>query len=58
MAVRPGRHPTASTAARAAGPHRGSTDMTDTMKALLLGRGPDWVLDGVPVPESGPGEVL
>ncbi len=32
--------------------------MTDTMKALLLGRGPDWVLDGVPVPESGPGEVL
>ncbi|MFD3793171.1 zinc-binding alcohol dehydrogenase family protein [Streptomyces californicus] len=32
--------------------------MTDTMKALLLGRGPDWVLDDVPVPEPGPGEVL
>ncbi|MGQ4718047.1 quinone oxidoreductase family protein [Streptomyces anulatus] len=32
--------------------------MTDTMKALLLGRGPEWVLDDVPVPEPGPGEVL
>ncbi|WP_069628757.1 quinone oxidoreductase family protein [Streptomyces niveus] len=32
--------------------------MTDTMKALLLGRGPEWVLDDVPVPEPGRGEVL
>ncbi|MFJ6701079.1 alcohol dehydrogenase catalytic domain-containing protein [Streptomyces sp. NPDC091272] len=32
--------------------------MTDTMKALLLGRGPQWALDDVPVPEPGRGEVL
>ncbi|MEU9639531.1 zinc-binding alcohol dehydrogenase family protein [Streptomyces tendae] len=32
--------------------------MTDTMKALLLGRGPEWVLDDVPIPTPGPGEVL
>ncbi|MFG2817085.1 zinc-binding alcohol dehydrogenase family protein [Streptomyces sp. NPDC048410] len=32
--------------------------MTDTMKALLIGRGPEWVLDDVPVPTPGPGEVL
>ncbi|WP_098010709.1 zinc-binding dehydrogenase [Streptomyces sp. sk226] len=32
--------------------------MTYTMKALLLGRGPEWVLDDVPVPGPGPGEVL
>ncbi|MEU5655089.1 zinc-binding dehydrogenase [Streptomyces sp. NPDC047737] len=32
--------------------------MTDTMKALLLGRGPEWVLADVPVPEPGRGEVL
>ncbi|QHN25546.1 zinc-binding dehydrogenase [Gordonia pseudamarae] len=32
--------------------------MTDTMRALIAGRGPDWVLDEVPVPEPGPGQVL
>lgn len=32
--------------------------MTDTMKALLLGRGPQWVLDDVPVPVPGRGKVL
>lgn len=32
--------------------------MTGTMKALLLGRGPEWVLDDVPVPRPGPGDVL
>lgn len=32
--------------------------MTDAMKALLLGRGPEWVLDDVPVPKPGPGEWL
>lgn len=32
--------------------------MTDTMRALLLGRGPEWVLDEVPIPTPGPGQVL
>lgn len=32
--------------------------MTDTMRALLLGRGPEWILDEVPVPTPGPGQVL
>ncbi|MFG2594937.1 zinc-binding alcohol dehydrogenase family protein [Streptomyces sp. NPDC048462] len=32
--------------------------MTSTMKALLLGRGPQWVLDDMPVPRPGPGQVL
>ncbi|MEZ0494422.1 zinc-binding alcohol dehydrogenase family protein [Kineococcus sp. TBRC 1896] len=32
--------------------------MTDTMRALIAGRGPDWVLDDVPVPRPGPGQVL
>ncbi|MDO4918799.1 zinc-binding dehydrogenase [Kocuria sp.] len=32
--------------------------MTDTMRALLAGRGPLWVLEDVPVPTPGPGEVL
>ncbi|WP_239072251.1 alcohol dehydrogenase catalytic domain-containing protein [Streptomyces bauhiniae] len=32
--------------------------MAHTMKALLLGRGPEWILDDVPVPTPGPGEVL
>lgn len=30
----------------------------DTMKALLLGRGPEWVLDDVPAPRPGRGEIL
>ncbi|MFT3662185.1 MAG: zinc-binding dehydrogenase [Gordonia sp. (in: high G+C Gram-positive bacteria)] len=29
-----------------------------TMRALVLGRGPDWALVERPVPEPGPGEVL
>lgn len=32
--------------------------MTDTMRALIAGRGPEWVLDQVPIPEPGPGQVL
>lgn len=32
--------------------------MTDTMRALVGGRGPEWVLDDRPVPEPGPGQVL
>jgi NADPH2:quinone reductase len=32
--------------------------MTHTMRALIAGRGPEWVLDEVPIPEPGPGEVL
>ncbi|WP_040159602.1 quinone oxidoreductase family protein [Nigerium massiliense] len=32
--------------------------MTDTMRALIAGRGPDWVLAQVPIPEPGPGQVL
>lgn len=32
--------------------------MTDTMRALLLGRGPEWILDEVPTPIPGPGQVL
>lgn len=32
--------------------------MVDMMRALVSGRGPDWVLDEVPVPRPGPGEVL
>jgi NADPH:quinone reductase-like Zn-dependent oxidoreductase len=28
------------------------------MRALIGGRGPDWVLDDVPVPQAGPGQVL
>ena len=32
--------------------------MTETMRALLLGRGPEWILDEVPTPIPGPGQVL
>ena len=32
--------------------------MTETMRALLLGRGPEWILDEVPTPTPGPGQVL
>lgn len=32
--------------------------MTDTMRALIAGRGPDWVLDRIPIPEPGSGQVL
>jgi len=32
--------------------------MTDTMRALVGGIGPEWVLEEVPVPQPGPGEVL
>ncbi|WP_235214620.1 alcohol dehydrogenase catalytic domain-containing protein [Rhodococcus opacus] len=32
--------------------------MTDTMRALVGGIGPEWVLGEVPVPRPGPGEVL
>ena len=32
--------------------------MTDTMRALVGGIGPEWVLEEVPVPRPGPGEVL
>lgn len=32
--------------------------MTDTMPALVGGRGPEWVLADVPVPQPGPGQVL
>ena len=32
--------------------------MTDTMRALVGGIGPDWVLEEVPVPQPGPGQVL
>jgi NADPH:quinone reductase-like Zn-dependent oxidoreductase len=32
--------------------------MTETMRALVAGRGPEWVLTEVPVPEPGPGQVL
>lgn len=32
--------------------------MTDTMRALIGGRGPAWVLDDVPMPRPGRGEVL
>ncbi len=32
--------------------------MTDTMKALLVGRGPEWALEEVPVPQPADGEVL
>ncbi|WP_026338278.1 zinc-binding dehydrogenase [Nocardiopsis sp. CNS-639] len=32
--------------------------MTDTMRALVSGRGPDWVLAEVSIPEPGPGQVL
>jgi NADPH2:quinone reductase len=32
--------------------------MPETMRALVAGRGPEWVLDEVDVPTPGPGEVL
>lgn len=32
--------------------------MTEAMRALLLGRGPEWALDEVPVPQPVPGQVL
>lgn len=32
--------------------------MADTMRALVSGRGPEWVLAEMPVPQPGPGEVL
>ncbi|QZY52629.1 quinone oxidoreductase family protein [Leucobacter tenebrionis] len=32
--------------------------MTETMRALIAGRGPEWVLADVPVPQPGAGEVL
>ncbi len=32
--------------------------MTTTMRALIGGRGPEWVLEDVDVPEPGPGQVL
>lgn len=32
--------------------------MTDTMRALISGRGPQWVLAEVPIPEPGEGQVL
>ena len=32
--------------------------MSDTMRALVAGRGPDWVPAEVPIPRSGPGQVL
>lgn len=35
-----------------------TTPIPETMRALLLGRGPDWALDEVAVPAPGAGEVL
>ncbi|MFD4368628.1 zinc-binding alcohol dehydrogenase family protein [Rhodococcus sp. NPDC058521] len=32
--------------------------VTDMMRALISGRGPEWVLTEVPVPQPGPGQVL
>ncbi len=32
--------------------------MSETMRALICGRGPEWVLAEVPVPVPGPGQVL
>lgn len=32
--------------------------MTDTMRALLLGRGPEWEIAELPIPQPGPGQVL
>lgn len=32
--------------------------MTETMRALIAGRGPEWVLDEIPAPEPGKGQVL
>ena len=32
--------------------------MTETMRALVAGRGPEWVLAEVSVPQLGPGQVL
>lgn len=32
--------------------------MTDTMKALIAGRGPLWAVEQIPIPQPGPGEVL
>ena len=32
--------------------------MTDTMRALIGGRGSQWALDEIPVPQPGPGQVL
>ncbi|MFI8975458.1 zinc-binding alcohol dehydrogenase family protein [Nocardia asteroides] len=32
--------------------------MTDRMRALVSGRGPEWVLAELPVPTPGPGQVL
>ncbi|KGN31439.1 alcohol dehydrogenase [Knoellia sinensis KCTC 19936] len=32
--------------------------MTETMRALVSGRGPEWVLADVPVPQPAPGQVL
>jgi NADPH2:quinone reductase len=32
--------------------------MTGTMRALVAGRGPEWVLTELPIPEPGPGQVL
>lgn len=34
------------------------TLMTETMRALVAGRGPEWVLAAMPIPEPGPGQVL
>lgn len=35
-----------------------SWTVNEEMRALLVGRGPEWDLDEVPVPRPGPGEVL
>jgi NADPH2:quinone reductase len=32
--------------------------MTDMMRALVSGRGPEWTLTDLPIPHPGPGEVL
>jgi len=32
--------------------------MAETMRALVIGRGPEWVLAEAPAPEPGPGQVL
>lgn len=31
--------------------------MADTMRALVAGRGPEWVLTDMPIPAPGPGQV-
>jgi NADPH2:quinone reductase len=33
-------------------------DVSDTMRALVSGRGPNWVLADKPIPRPGPGQVL